>query len=67
MPALDENRGRASIYGPPDGFWPETGIIAEGAMNQAGWVFADIDLSIVRKSRREGTVLPFSPHDRCVR
>ena len=59
MPALDENRGRAAIYGPPDGFWPETGIIAEGSMDAPGWVRAQIDLSRVRTSRAEGAVLPF--------
>ncbi|MFN3275849.1 MAG: carbon-nitrogen hydrolase family protein [Paracoccus sp. (in: a-proteobacteria)] len=59
MPALDENRGRAAIYGPPDGFWPETGIIAEGAMDAPGWVRAQVDLSRVRDSRRDGAVLPF--------
>lgn len=60
MPALDENRGRASVYGPPDGFWPETGIIAEGAMDQPGWVFADVNLDRVRQSRADGAVLPFA-------
>lgn len=60
MPALDENRGRAAIYGPPDGFWPETGIIAEGGMDQPGWVMADIDLARVAESRRNGAVLPFA-------
>lgn len=60
MPALDENRGRAAIYGPPDGFWPETGIIAEGAMDRPGWVVAQIDLSRVEQSRRDGAVLPFA-------
>lgn len=60
MPALDENRGRAAIYGPPDGFWPETGIIAEGPMDQPGWVFAQVDLARVGNSRRNGAVLPFA-------
>ncbi|WP_299907596.1 carbon-nitrogen hydrolase family protein [uncultured Paracoccus sp.] len=59
-PAIDENRGRAAIYGPPDGFWPESGIIAEGAMDQPGWVIAEIDLSRVAESRRNGAVLPFA-------
>ena len=58
MPALDENRGRAAIYGPPDGFWPETGIIAEGAMDAPGWVRATVDLARVRDSRSNGAVLP---------
>ena len=60
MPALDENRGRAAIYGPPDGFWPETGIIAEGPIDQPGWVFAQVDLARVGDSRRNGAVLPFA-------
>ncbi|AZY92477.1 MULTISPECIES: carbon-nitrogen hydrolase family protein [Paracoccus] len=60
MPALDENRGRAAIYGPPDGFWPETGIIAEGEMDAPGWVRATVDLSRVDVSRRDGAVLPFA-------
>ena len=58
-PAIDENRGRAAIYAPPDGFWPETGIIAEGAMDAPGWVTADVDLARVRDSRARGAVLPF--------
>ncbi|WP_405402050.1 carbon-nitrogen hydrolase family protein [Paracoccus sp. Ld10] len=60
MPALDENRGRAAIYGPPDGFWPETGIIAQGAMDAPGWVRATVDLSRVDASRSDGAVLPFA-------
>lgn len=59
MPAMDENRGRAAIYGPPDGFWPETGIIAEGRMDSPGWVMAEIDLARVQDSRDNGAVLPF--------
>lgn len=58
MPALDQNRGRAAIYGPPDGFWPESGIIAQGAMDRPGWVVAEVDLSRVAESRRDGAVLP---------
>lgn len=60
MPAVDENFGRAAIYGPPDGFWPETGIIAEGEMNKPGWVTAEIDLSRVSQSRDDGAVLPYA-------
>ncbi|HIC66225.1 MAG: carbon-nitrogen hydrolase family protein [Paracoccus sp. (in: a-proteobacteria)] len=59
-PAIDVNHGRAAIYGPPDGFWPETGIIAEGAMDEPGWVMARIDLSRVARSRADGAVLPFA-------
>lgn len=58
-PAIDENRGRAAIYGPPDGLWPETGILAEGGMDEPGWVKAEIDLDRIAESRRDGRVLPF--------
>ncbi|WP_372803308.1 carbon-nitrogen hydrolase family protein [Paracoccus seriniphilus] len=59
-PAIDENRGRAAIYGPPDGFWPEDGVIAQGEMDRPGWVTAEVDLSRVAQSRREGAVLPYA-------
>lgn len=59
-PAIDENRGRAAIYAPSDGLWPETGILAEGEMDKPGWVKARVDLDRVRKSRQDGRVLPFA-------
>ncbi|MFT4012109.1 MAG: carbon-nitrogen hydrolase family protein [Paracoccus sp. (in: a-proteobacteria)] len=59
-PAVDENRGRASIYVPSDGIWPETGILAEGEMDRPGWVKARVDLDRVAESRRGGRVLPFA-------
>ncbi|AGT10144.1 carbon-nitrogen hydrolase family protein [Paracoccus aminophilus] len=58
-PAIDENRGIAAIYAPADGLWPETGIVAEGTLDQPGWVRAEIDLDRVTESRRDGRVLPF--------
>lgn len=59
-PAVDENRGAAAIYAPSDGFWPESGIVAEGALNEPGWVKAEVDLDLVRASRADGRVLPFA-------
>ncbi|MBF9036409.1 amidohydrolase [Rhodobacterales bacterium HKCCE2091] len=56
-PAVDENRGRAAIYGPPDLGFPETGVIAEGAMDAPGWTFADIDPAAIARVRAEGRVL----------
>lgn len=56
-PAVDENVGRAAIYGPPDRGFPETGILAETGLNEAGWAVADIDLAAVREVRRAGAVL----------
>lgn len=59
-PAIDENRGAAAIYAPSDGLWPESGIVAEGTLNQPGWVKAEVDLSKVQESRSDGRVLPFA-------
>lgn len=59
-PAIDENRGAAAIYGPPDGLWPESGIIAIGELDQPGWVKATVDLARVAESRSKGGVLPFA-------
>jgi len=59
-PAIDENRGAAGVYGPPDRGWPETGMIAEGIMDEPGWVVASVDLDRVAQSRADGAVLPFA-------
>ena len=59
-PAIDENRGAAAIYGPPDGLWPESGIIAMGEMDQPAWVKAEVNLRRVARSRSNGGVLPFA-------
>lgn len=56
-PAVDENIGAASIYGPPDRGFPPTGILAEGGMNSPGWTIADVSLEAIREVRRDGRVL----------
>jgi predicted amidohydrolase len=56
-PAVDENVGAAAIYGPPDLGFPPTGVLAQGAVNAAGWVRADADLQAIAAVRRDGQVL----------
>lgn len=56
-PAVDVNRGRAAIYGPPDRGWPETGILAEAEMDAAGWAVAEVDPAAIARVRRDGGVL----------
>ncbi len=58
--AVDRNVGAAAVYGPPDIGFPDTGIIAQGALNAPGWVYADIDLSAVAQVRAEGGVVNFA-------
>ncbi|MEY4984496.1 MAG: hypothetical protein RIR62_2762 [Pseudomonadota bacterium] len=59
LPILDENVGAAAVYGPPDRGFPPTGVLAEGALNAPGWVYADVDLEAVRTARDDGAVLTF--------
>lgn len=54
---VEMNRGRASIYGPPDAGWPETGILAEGDMDAPGWIVASVDRAQIERTRADGVVL----------
>nr|WP_237400106.1 carbon-nitrogen hydrolase family protein [Rhodovulum sulfidophilum] len=56
-PAVDVNIGAAAIYGPPDTGFPPTGILAEGALNAPGWVYAEIDRAEIARVRTAGQVL----------
>lgn len=56
-PAVDENIGAASIYGPPDRGFPPTGILAETHLNAARWAIAEVSLEAIREVRRDGGVL----------
>lgn len=56
-PAIDENRGRAAIYAPPDLGFPETGILAQGDMDAPGWTHAVVEPAALRRVRTEGHVL----------
>jgi predicted amidohydrolase len=55
-PAVDENRGRAAIYAPPDLGFPETGIVAEGLPDMQGWTVAEVDPAAIARVRAEGAV-----------
>ncbi|USI77675.1 MULTISPECIES: carbon-nitrogen hydrolase family protein [Sphingopyxis] len=56
-PAVDVNRGAAAVYGPPDCGFPEDGVIAQGVLDQPGWVYAEVDLAAVGMVREDGSVL----------
>ncbi|WP_284165876.1 carbon-nitrogen hydrolase family protein [Frigidibacter sp. SD6-1] len=57
---MEENTGRASVYGPPDRGFPPEGILAEGALGAAGWVYADVSLEAIAAVRADGGVLNLS-------
>lgn len=54
---VEENRGTAAIYGPPDDGWPDSGILAQGAPDTPGWVTARIDRAQIARTRADGVVL----------
>ena len=55
--ALDRNRGFAAVFGPVDRGFPEDGVVARGALDAPGWVFATLDPARIETVRREGQVL----------
>ena len=55
--AVDLNTGTGGIFGPPDRGFPQTGVLAEGVLNQPGWTFAEVDLQAVADVRADGAVL----------
>ena len=56
-PAVDANTGAAAIYGPADLGFPDTGILAQTALNAPGWAMADIPPDAVARVRQQGAVL----------
>lgn len=62
-PAVDVNIGAAGLYGPPDVGFPDNGILAEGVLNQPGWVYGEITPAKVESVRRHGRVLNFKHWD----
>jgi predicted amidohydrolase len=54
---MEQSIGAASIYGPPDRGFPETGILAEGRPGEPGWVYARVSTAAVAAVRADGGVL----------
>jgi predicted amidohydrolase len=53
---VDENRGSAGIYAPPDHGFPDIGILAQGEMDKPGWTCAEVDLDALHRVRAAGGV-----------
>jgi predicted amidohydrolase len=58
-PAVDVNVGAAGIYAPPDRGFPDDGVLAQGTLNEPGWVYAEIDPAKVAEVRRSGQVFNY--------
>jgi predicted amidohydrolase len=59
LATLDENIGYAAVFGPVDRGFPEDGVIARGAPNTPGWVFADLEQHRIETVRVHGAVRNF--------
>ena len=55
--AVDVNVGAAGFFAPPDHRFPADGVLALGALNQAQWVYATLDLDLLAEVRKDGDVL----------
>src|SRR5690606_36340310 len=53
-PAVDRNAGAAGIYVPPEAALWLTGVLAEGRLNEPGWVSAEIDFVALESLRTRG-------------
>jgi predicted amidohydrolase len=53
---LDHNRGFAAIAGPIDRGFPPDGILAQGTLDEPGWVFATLDPALLAEARENGAV-----------
>ncbi len=53
-PAVDHNAGAAGVYVPADHGFSETGVLAEGTLNEPQWVYADVDLARLQRVEQTG-------------
>lgn len=53
-PAVDRNAGAAGVFVPPDASLSMSGVLAEGELNEPGWVTAEIDFAAIEKLRTGG-------------
>ena len=56
LDAFDVTVGAAGHFSPVDYGFPDDGVLAEGTLNQPGWVCAEIDLAASARIRAEGQV-----------
>lgn len=53
---VEETTGAGGIFGPPDIGFPDTGVLATGALGVPGWTFAEVDPDAIAEVRRAGGV-----------
>ena len=60
--ALDSNHGATGVFGPVDDGFADDGVVAEGVMDQGGWLFVDLDPSRLARVRADGAVRNHADH-----
>jgi predicted amidohydrolase len=55
-PAVDVNTGWAAVYSTPDRGFPDDGILAKGALDEPGWVTAELDFEALKRARDQAQV-----------
>jgi predicted amidohydrolase len=61
--AIDHNHGSAAVFGPVDYGFASDGVIAHGALDVPGWVYADLDLESLARVREAGQVTNYADWD----
>lgn len=59
-PAVDFNEGAAGIYVPSEHDISDDGVLAQGTLNAAQWVSAEIDLARLKRVRETGEMRNFA-------
>lgn len=59
-PAVDRNAGTAGLYVPAEHGVSDTGVLAEGVLNEPGWVTGTIDFTRLRRLRTSGEMRNFA-------
>lgn len=57
--AIDNNTGMAAIYSTCDLGFPDDGIIVQGEVNAAKWVYGEIETKLIEDVRKNGHVFNF--------
>jgi predicted amidohydrolase len=55
--AMEVNIGAAGFFAPPERRFPADGVLALGKLNEAQWVYCDLDLDLTDEARKDGDVL----------
>jgi predicted amidohydrolase len=57
LAGLETNAGAAGVFAAPESRFSPDGVVAQGTLNAAQWVYADLDLEALARIRADGEVL----------